>query len=62
MGEAAWHGPITGGDEELKNDIRRAFLKRQAWPQGMKRYFASLYEADLETWDRVTEFIEQAGA
>jgi DNA-binding transcriptional MerR regulator len=52
----------TGGDDELKADMRRAFRGRQAWPTGMKRYFASLYEADLETWDQVTDFIERAGA
>jgi DNA-binding transcriptional MerR regulator len=51
-----------GGDEETKADMRRAFRARQAWPTGMKRYFASLYDADLETWDRVTDFIERAGA
>jgi len=52
----------TGGDEEMKADIRRAFRSRQAWPIGMKRYFASLYETDLVTWDQVTDFMERAGA
>jgi hypothetical protein len=26
----------------------------------MKRYMASLYELDLDTWQRVTDFIERA--
>jgi MerR family transcriptional regulator, thiopeptide resistance regulator len=50
----------SGGDEEIKSDVRRAFRSRQVWPTGMKRYWASLYETDLETWDQVTEFIERA--
>jgi MerR family transcriptional regulator, thiopeptide resistance regulator len=50
----------TGGDEEMKADLKRTFRSRQAWPRGLKRYFASLYETDLDTWDQVTDFIEQA--
>jgi hypothetical protein len=26
----------------------------------MKRYMASLYELDVETWQRVTDFLERA--
>ena len=26
----------------------------------MKRYIASLYELDVDTWQRVTDFIERA--
>ena len=28
----------------------------------MKRYVASLYEVDVDTWQRVTDFIERAAA
>jgi DNA-binding transcriptional MerR regulator len=52
----------SGGDEEIKADVMRAFRSRQVWPTGMKRYWASLYETDVDTWDRVAEFIEQATA
>jgi MerR family transcriptional regulator, thiopeptide resistance regulator len=52
----------TGGDEEIKADVMRAFRSRQVWPTGMKRYWASLYETDVDTWDRVAEFIERATA
>lgn len=52
----------TSGDEEMKDDIRRAFRSRQRWPTGMKRYFAALYETDLDTWEQVTDFMERAGA
>jgi len=50
----------SGGDEEIKGGVMRAFRSRQVWPTGMKRYWASLYETDVETWDRVAEFIERA--
>lgn len=50
----------TEGDEEIKTDIQSVFRRRRHWPVGMKRYMASLYETDAETWDRVTDFIERA--
>jgi hypothetical protein len=39
-----------------------AFSRRRQWPDGMKRYVASLYEVDVDTWQRVTDFIERAAA
>ena len=50
----------SGGNEEIKADVMRAFRRRHVWPTGMKRYWASLYETDVDTWDRVAEFIDQA--
>ena len=50
----------SGGDEEIKAHVMQAFRSRQVWPTGMKRYWASLYETDVDTWDRVAEFIERA--
>ena len=50
----------TGGDEEIKRDMTEAFSRRRQWPAGMRRYMASLYELDLDTWQRVTDFIERA--
>jgi len=52
----------TGGDEEIKRDMLEAFSRRRQWPDGMKRYVASLYEVDVDTWQRVTDFIERAAA
>jgi len=52
----------TGGDEEMKARIAKGFENRRLWPLGLKRYHASLFETDLETWERVTDLIEQAGA
>ena len=40
----------------------KAFRGRRSWPVGMKRYWASLYEMDADTWERVTDFIEKADA
>jgi DNA-binding transcriptional MerR regulator len=50
----------TGGDEEIKRDMTEAFARRRNWPAGMRRYMASLYELDVDTWERVTDFIERA--
>ena len=50
----------TLGDVELKRDALDAFSRRRQWPNGMRRYIASLYELDVDTWQRVTDFIERA--
>jgi hypothetical protein len=50
----------TGGDAEIKRDVLEALSRRRQWPAGMMRYMASLYELDVETWLRVTDFIERA--
>ena len=50
----------TNGDEDIKTDIAAWVQRRDAWPDGMKRYIASLYATDTDNWSRVTDFIEQA--
>jgi MerR family transcriptional regulator, thiopeptide resistance regulator len=58
-----WHALLdaeTGGDEETKREMLDAWSRRSQWPRGMKRYFASLYELDVDTWERVTDFLERA--
>lgn len=50
----------TNGDEEIKADVAGFVQRRQSWPAGMRRYIASLYGTDVDTWSRVTDFIEQA--
>jgi MerR family transcriptional regulator, thiopeptide resistance regulator len=50
----------TEGDQAIKTDIADFVRRRQSWPAGMRRYMASLYATDLDTWSRVTDFIEQA--
>ena len=48
------------GDEEIKADHAALVQRRQSWPAGMRRYIASLYDTDTDTWSRVVDFIEQA--
>ena len=31
----------------------------QGWLDGARRYVASLYDTDVDTWERVTSFIEE---
>jgi hypothetical protein len=50
----------SNGDEEIKADSAAFVRRRESWPDGMRRYIASLYDTDVKTWSRVTEFIEQA--
>lgn len=52
----------TGGDKEIQADALGFIRRRQTWPAGMKRYIASLYATDVDTWERITSFIEQAGS
>ena len=35
-----------------------AVTNRAAWPSGMRRYFASLYDASPDMWERVLTFLE----
>jgi hypothetical protein len=60
---ARWRALVeaeTLSDEELKRDALDALSRRRQWPDGMRRYIASLYELDVDTWQRVTDFIERA--
>jgi DNA-binding transcriptional MerR regulator len=60
---ARWHTIVddeAGGDEDAKATMLKSFSGRRNWPAGMKRYWASLYEMDAATWERVADFIERA--
>jgi hypothetical protein len=48
------------GDADIKADHAALVQRRQTWPAGMRRYIASLYATDTDTWSRVADFIEQA--
>ena len=50
----------AGGDEDAKAAMMKSFRGRRNWPDGLKRYWASTYEMDAETWERVADFIERA--
>ena len=61
---ARWHALI---DAEADGDVttaaykKRAWAARHRWPEGMRRYVASVYDADPAAWERVADFIERAG-
>lgn len=60
---ARWHSIVddeTDGDEDMKATMLKAFRRRSRWPASMKRYWASLYDMDTATWERVADFIERA--
>ena len=50
----------TAGDETITSDHAALVQRRHLWPAGLRRYIASLYDTDADTWSRVTDFIEQA--
>jgi DNA-binding transcriptional MerR regulator len=50
----------SDGDEEIKATYASSVQRRQSWPAGMRRYIASLYDTDADTWSAVANFIEQA--
>jgi len=60
---ARWHALI---DAEADGDVttaaykKRAWAARHRWPDGMRRYVASLYDAEPAVWERVAGFIERA--
>jgi MerR family transcriptional regulator, thiopeptide resistance regulator len=62
---ARWRAIVddeADGDEDTKAAMLKAFKGRGSWPDGLKRYWASLYDMDAATWERVAAFIERASA
>jgi len=60
---ARWRAIVeeeAGGDDQARAAMLNAFRGRTTWPAGLKRYWASLYDMDAETWERVADFIERA--
>ena len=60
---ARWRAIVeeeAGGDDQTRAGMLKAFRGRATWPAGLKRYWASLYDMDAETWERVADFIERA--
>jgi DNA-binding transcriptional MerR regulator len=50
------------GDGEIKAGYTASLRRRHTWPAGMRRYIASLYATDTDTWSRVADFIDRARA
>jgi hypothetical protein len=42
----------------VKAALVRVLRLRTQWPDGVKRYVASMYEMDPEAWERVAQFID----
>jgi len=59
-----WHELLereADGDAETAAAKRHAWSRRQHWPDGLRQYVASLYDADPIVWERVAAFIDAAG-
>ena len=48
----------AGGDQQTIARLRAIAATRASWPDGARRYVASLYDADVETWERVMTVVE----
>ena len=48
----------TCGHADVKAALARVLHLRTHWPDGVKRYVASMYEMEPETWERVAQFID----
>jgi len=60
---ARWRAIVeeeAGGNDQIRAGMLKAFRGRATWPAGLKRYWASLYDMDAATWERVADFIERA--
>jgi DNA-binding transcriptional MerR regulator len=49
----------AGDDAETLSAMRRAWRRRDRWPDPMREYIASLYRTDVATWERVIETVER---
>src|SRR5262249_33275309 len=49
----------AGDDAETLSAMRRAWRRRDRWPEPMREYIASLYRTNVATWERVAEAIER---
>jgi hypothetical protein len=49
----------AGGNPETIAELQTAWRRRRDWPAGLRQWIASLYSTDVETFDRVADFIER---
>src|SRR4051812_37648936 len=49
-----------GDDPDLLVDLQRAWQRRQNWPEAVLEFIASTYEADVPTWQAVTDYMDAA--
>jgi len=50
----------TCGHADVKAALARVLHLRALWPDGVKRYVASMYEMEPDAWERVAQFIDTA--
>ena len=46
---------------EVAEQIAKAYANRRSWPRGMRDWAASLYELDLDAFERLARFIDGVG-
>jgi len=59
---ARWRALIAraiADDPEAAEEMRKAYANRRHWPRGAKEWAASLYEMDVESFDRLAGFISE---
>lgn len=60
---ARWHALIeveAKGNPQTIAAMRKISATRATWPDGARRYVASLYDVDVDTWGRVMTFVNGA--
>lgn len=48
----------SGGEPEALAEMRHVFAGRRSWPLEQRRYVASMYGLDVDTWLRVADLLE----
>src|SRR5258706_125152 len=46
------------GDAATKAALQKAWANRRIWPDGVRRYVASLYDVEPDEWERVAAFLD----
>jgi DNA-binding transcriptional MerR regulator len=49
----------AGGDAATLAALRRAWKRRDRWPEPMREYIAALYRTDVATWEGVAQVLER---
>src|SRR5262249_53229141 len=57
---ARWDALIeaeAAGNPETIAALKKISAQGASWPDGARRYVASLYDTDVDTWERVIKFV-----
>src|SRR5262245_15723902 len=58
---ARWNALVdaeTEGNADMRRALERAWKVRPHWPDGVRRYVASMYEMEPEAWEQVADFLD----